>query len=69
MPIFRKCPHCKSNKGFKIVVLLGGTHEFESDFKGNVIKNVRDGCDKIEMYGSCLSCKKPILSDNLKINF
>lgn len=69
MAIFKKCPHCKSKLGFKITVLLGGTHEFESDFNGNILKNVRDGCDKIEMYGSCLNCKKSIPSDNLKITF
>jgi hypothetical protein len=60
MRYLRKCPHCKSNKGFEMsYVIKGSGHEIR-DFKGNVIDAVRHSADDLDNYVTCLDCKKLI---------
>lgn len=63
----RQCPHCKSKKGFNIIVFLGGYEERVVSFNGNLIKTVREGTDRIDNYANCLACGKSIDSDKLDL--
>lgn len=64
----KKCPHCNSTRGFKIMVWLGGHEEVEMTFYGREIKREREGTDTIEKYGECLNCGKSIPADKLPIH-
>lgn len=64
---YRKCPHCKSTKGFRIMVWLGGYEEVTVNFSGKELDRKREGGDKVENYATCLSCNRTIDTENLKI--
>lgn len=64
----RRCPHCKSTKGFSILTELGGHQTTHVTFQGKIISIDRQGTDKISKYGLCLNCEKPIDAELLKIN-
>lgn len=63
----RKCPHCKSKRGFQIYISLGGHEHKEMDFNGKLLKQDRDGTDDIDKYASCLDCNKLIDSKKLDL--
>ena len=62
----RKCPFCKSTKGFSVDVRLSGYHTFNVKFNGEIISQNREPVDNVEKYGSCLNCKRVIPIENLK---
>ena len=63
----RKCPHCKSKKGFEVTIMLGGYQTYICDFNGKVIDTERVGADSVDKHVSCLDCKKTIRTEN--VNF
>jgi len=63
----RKCPFCKSKKGFEITFWLGGIDKIQSDFNGNILNREREGTDKLDLFASCLNCKKLIEVEKLDI--
>jgi len=54
--LHRQCPHCKSNKGFKLDYQIGGYGHEVYDFKGNAVSSEREGADSIENQVTCLDC-------------
>ena len=61
--LLRKCPHCKSNKGFVIRFRVFGHREEIRDFKGNVLESdVADYAEVCEPdpWVECVSCKHTI---------
>lgn len=65
----RQCPFCKSRKGFRVTVQLGGYQEMEMSFKGKLLNIEREGIDDIEPYAHCLNCQRLIATDNLDLEF
>jgi hypothetical protein len=65
---YRKCPHCKSVKGFRVTIILAGYQEEVRDFSGNMIDASRHGADRVEKMVECLECKKLIPTENVKID-
>lgn len=65
---FNKCPHCKTNKGFKVVIYLGGYQEEERSFKGEVLKVDRHGADDTQETVECLNCGKSIPLENVRVD-
>ena len=63
----RKCPHCKSNKGFSISFRIQGMHNMDVSFKGEILNSERSTHDDIESYGACLNCGRSLPIENLKI--
>lgn len=64
----RQCPHCKSKIGFKITYILGGYHDILLNYKGKVIDEDRKGCDTLDSYAECMSCKRSIEVEKLDFN-
>lgn len=67
--MIRKCPHCKSNKGFEVTIHLGGQQYEQYSFAGKLLGLDRQGTDGAEKYVQCLSCKKSIKIEKVNYNF
>jgi len=67
MSKLNKCPHCKSEEGFKIMIYLNGYQEESYSFKGILMTCERHPSDNIEKYAECLNCGKSIETDKLKM--
>jgi DNA-directed RNA polymerase subunit RPC12/RpoP len=65
---YRKCPHCKSKIGFEIRYTIHGFGSETKTFTGKVVGSEREVNDKIDMWASCLNCKKLIESEKLQID-
>jgi hypothetical protein len=68
MRYYRKCPHCKSNKGFILRYEIGGYGHEIRDFKGNVIGADREEVNDNDHQVQCLNCQKLIETDNVQIH-
>jgi len=56
----RKCPHCKSTKGFRINYEVFGHGTEDRSFKGVVIDADREVVENVDNYVECLSCGEKI---------
>lgn len=64
---YRRCPKCKSKKGFLInYVIHGYGHEIRS-FEGEVLDADRNVYDDTENWASCINCGENIDSNKLEI--
>ena len=64
----RKCPFCKSKKGFEIHISIGGYEIKHMSFKGKVLFQERSGADNISHYVTCLNCGKSIDSEKVYLS-
>lgn len=63
---FRKCPKCKSSKGFRHDYQIGG-HGFEvRNYKGETLEAEREVIDINESKVSCIECGYRIDADKVK---
>ena len=63
----RKCPKCKSKKGYRYEYRIRGSGSESRDFKNNVIDAERVVVDDVCAYSNrCLECKGSI--DYEKVN-
>lgn len=67
MTKIKKCPHCKSKKGFRHDYLITGYGYEIRNFNGDVIDANRETFDKSSDYVECLNCGKPIDSEKVDI--
>jgi hypothetical protein len=65
---FRRCPRCKSRKGFSLNIQLGGYQDMAMDFKGKILSSKREGVDKTPHWATCLSCGKAIETERLQLD-
>lgn len=64
----RKCPHCKSNKGFELTYGIVGSGMVKMDFKGRTMDAERHVYDDMPRDVSCLNCGKLINIEAVKID-
>ena len=64
----RKCPYCKSKKGFKYTYGITGNGSEVRDFEGNVIDSERETFDDIDYYTiCCLNCNAKLDYEKLDL--
>jgi len=63
---YRKCPHCKSTKGFRISYEVFGHGTEDRDFKGRVIDATREIVENTDSHTECLSCGKQIPREDVR---
>ncbi len=64
----RKCPYCKSKKGFKYTYGITGNGSEVRDFEGNVIDSERETFDDIDYYTiRCLNCNAKLDYEKLDL--
>lgn len=59
-PQIRKCPYCKSIKGFEANYSIEGNGTFIVDFKGFILHSERETFDKFGPFVNCSNCGKSI---------
>lgn len=62
----RKCPNCKSTKGFELSYVITGNGTVKMDFKRNTLTAERETFDHLDSYAHCLNCGKSIDAEYLK---
>ncbi len=65
--MLRKCPFCKSGKGFITTTYIGGYQIDTYDFLGNLLDSDRLGADDTEKQVECTECGKHFPIENVKI--
>jgi hypothetical protein len=65
---YRKCPFCKSKKGFKMTYHIGGTGSQTFDFKGNILDSERETFDSNDPTVECLNCHRQIDIERVQID-
>jgi len=64
----RKCPHCKSAKGYTYDYTISGHGSETRNFKGHVIEAHRSMRDNVDYYSvKCINCDKYIDTDRLEV--
>lgn len=65
----RKCPHCKSNKGFEYSYGIVGNGIVHATFNGKTIHSEREVFDQAPNYVECLNCHKSIDVEKVKTDY
>lgn len=64
----RKCPHCKSTKGYKYDYRIGGYGSVTMDFKGNTIDCERNTIDDVDYYSvTCINCNSKLDAEKVDV--
>ncbi len=64
---FNKCPHCKSNAGFNVMVYRRGYYDVSYKFNRKVINMEEFASDEVEKFAACNNCGKLLEVVNLKM--